>query len=109
MTEQEIYNYVAEKFDIPVSRVAEYDKKFWEQIKYSLNHPSWDVLEVPFIGSWTITRAKMRRTLKYHISMLKRSRKNLQKLPDSPKVISTHKGNIEIFRELWKLKQELKY
>lgn len=104
----DIYARVASELNIPVSKVVEYDRRQWEFIKDSLNNPVADVIEVPYMGSFSITKVKMGRTLRQAIILLKKSKRSLELHPENTKLRIKHESYKELFRKLWKLKQECK-
>ena len=109
MRDSEIYKIVSQELGVDIKRVEEYDKKFWQNNKLELNNPDWDVYEIPFFGTWTMTKAKLHRTLKYELRLLKKSKASLLKKPNNTKLRIIYDAAILKFRELWKLKKELKW
>lgn len=108
MLQSEIYKKVAADLNVPLERVMEYDKKMWNFIKISLNNPTFDTLEIPFFGSFNITKVRMHRTAKQQIIILKKMRDKLKKHPNNEKLKNDFEIQKELFKKLWKLKQQCK-
>lgn len=109
MLQSEIYKKVADELNIPVERVVDYDKQMWNFIKVSLNNPTFDVMEIPFMGSFTITKVKIGRTLRSSLIILKRLKKKKEKYPDSKKISNDYEIQCKNFRALWNLKKQCKF
>lgn len=109
MSESEIHQKVANELNIDVNKVVEYDKKFWQHVKLSLNNPDFDVLEIPFFGSFTMTKPKLFRTLRFSIRILRKMNIRLNKNPENGKLRMDIKIQNELFNKLWKLKKEIKF
>ena len=107
MRDSEMFEQVAYEMGIDVKRVNAYFNFHWQQTKIELNNPTFDVYEIPFLGAFTMTFAKMRSTLKYELKSLKGKRKRLQKDPTNPKLIREFEAQKGYFKNLWKLKQEI--
>lgn len=108
MLQSEIYKKVSEDLNIPVERVIEYDRHMWNYIKISLNNPTFDTLEIPFLGSFNITKVKMGRTLRQSVIILRRLKNKAAKHPNNKKIQDDLEIQIKNFRNLWKLKQQCK-
>ena len=109
MLQSEIYKKVAEEFNIPIERVIDYDKQMWNQIKISLNNPTFDTLEIPFFGSFNITKVKMGRTLRQSVIILRRLKAKAAKHPNNKKIQLDLEIQTKNFRNLWKLKQQCNF
>lgn len=107
MRESEMFEHVAYTMGIDVKKVIAYSNFHWQQAKVDLNNPTFDVLEIPFLGAFTMTFAKMRSTLKYELKALKRLKKKVEKDPTNSRLIKQFEAQKEYFKNLWKLKQEL--
>lgn len=111
MLESELHKKVADELGIDLERVIAYDKEYWKNVKWEVNNPTWDVLELPFLGSFTITPAKMRSSLRYSLRILKRMRDKIKREAKAgktnTKLIRDFDVQKELFKNLWKLKQEL--
>jgi hypothetical protein len=106
MLQSEMYTRVAHQLDIPIHKVIEYDRQMWSYVRNSLNSPEADVIELPFLGSFSITKVKMGRTLRRSVILLKKIKKRLNARPDDTKLRIKYNYQIELFKKLWKLKQE---
>lgn len=111
MLDREMYEIVSNQLDVDVKLVEELDKFFWKELKKDLNNPDADVIEVPFLGSFSITRAKMNSTIKYSLRILRKMKEKNIRLELKGKL---HEKNIrdleiqkELFRNLWRLKQKI--
>lgn len=81
-----MYERVSRETGVPLQKVKEYDKIMWDFIKVSLNNPTFDVLEIPFMGSFTATLPRIRRTTFVALKRLKRLKaKHLRKPTDKTK------------------------
>lgn len=110
MLESELYKKVANDLGISVERVRAYDKHYWKHVKLDLNNPTFDVLEIPFLGSFTITPAKLRSTLKFALRDLKRLRKKIRNDEEiSPKLVKNFEDDKQLFKALWKLRASVKF
>lgn len=112
MQEIDLYKTVAAKLNIDVQKVIEYDKLQWTNVKLDLNNPTFDILEIPFLGSFTMTRPKLISTLKFSLRILKRMRNKMrrnekQNKPNSAKLIRDMESQKKYFSNLWKLKQQI--
>lgn len=104
-----MYELVSKTTGIPLERVKEYDKQQWDFIKVNLNNPmdkfDFTVLEVPFMGSWTVVPPKVRHTLKVAIARHRRLKEKQKRFPKVDKL----KKDVDIYKlqlnKLWKLKQ----
>lgn len=109
----EMYEKVSQETGVPLERVKEYDKQHWDLVKVALNNPmdkfDFDVLEVPFMGSFMVTKLKLRHTIRVVISRLRRLKDKQQRFPKVDKL----KKDVDIYtlqlRKLWKLKQLCNY
>lgn len=106
MLESDIYKKVANDLEIDLFKVEEYNNRFWGQVKYDLNNPDQDVLEIQDFGTFTITSAKLSRTLKYSIKMLRKLKASVNKR-FSQKGYNSMLSYTNLLSRLWKLKQEI--
>lgn len=106
MLPSEIYSRVAAQLGIPVHKVIEYDRRQWEFVKDNLNNPVADVIELPYMGSFSITKVKMGRTLRQAIIIMKKSKRSLELNPENTKLKIKFEAYKVLFKQLWKLKQE---
>lgn len=110
MLEHQIHQKVANDLGIPLERVKAYDALYWKQLKIDLNNPTFDVMEVPFLGSFTITPAKLRTTLKFALRDLKRLRKKISTFEEIPPNLVKHfETDKQLFKDLWKLREVVKF
>jgi len=111
MLESEMYKKVAEELGISTDKVEAYDKLQWRNISYDLNNPSFDILEVPFLGSFTMTYSKILATLWYELRELKRMRDSLKRKKDKGQYDVKAEIKFEAkkltFKHLWKLRKEI--
>lgn len=108
MLQSEMYAKVSHSLNIPLDRVIEYDKQMWNFIRLSLNNPTFDVLEIPFLGSFSITKVKMGRTLRSSLIVIRKTRDKLARYPNNAQLKIRLENEKILFRNLWKLKQQCK-
>lgn len=106
MLQSEIYKRVSDELNIPLEKVIDYDKQMWNFVKLNLNNPVADTIEIPFFGSFNITKVKMGRTLRRSLIILRRLKKKSERFPDNNKVKNDLEIQMNNFKNLWKLKQE---
>lgn len=110
MLEADLYKKIASDMGISVDRVKAYDKHYWKHVKLDLNNPTFDVLEIPFLGSFTITPAKLRSTLKVNLNDLKRLRNKIRKSEEiSPNLLRIFEDEKKLFKALWNLRKFVKF
>lgn len=102
----DMYSRVAAELNIPVSKVMEYDRQQWLFVRDNLNNPVADVIEIPYMGSFSITKVKMGRTLKRNLFLLKKTKRSLEAHPENIKLRIKFEAYKTLFRQLWKLKQQ---
>lgn len=108
MLQSEIYKKVSEDLNIPEYVIKEYDKQMWNFIKINLNNPTFDTLEIPFLGSFNITKVKMGRTLRQNLIILRRLKLKGLRKPNDRKIQLDIEIQTKQFRNLWNLKQKCK-
>lgn len=109
MLVSEMYRKVAEDLNLPLERVVEYDKKMWEWVKLSLNNPTSDVIEIPLLGSFSITNVKMRKTLRSKIIMLRKLKNKRDRFPNNEKIQRDVDIQTNLVKNLWKLRKMCKF
>lgn len=109
MRDKDLYEQVAEQLNLSVKAVEEMDKFFWRNLKKMTNNPESDVIEIPFLGSLSITRAKLNSTMRFSLRNLRRMKKRVINKDDKyyDKKMKDFEIQKELFRNLWKLKNEL--
>lgn len=108
MTDRELHEKIAEELNIPLERVIAYDNFHWRQLKIDLNNPTFAVMEIPHLGTFTITRNKLYRTLYGRLTSLKNLRKKIQRAKRNPfKLIKKFEAEKEQFSNLWKLRNQM--
>ncbi len=107
MSELELHQRAAKELGVSLERVIEYDKLHWKCLKYDLNNPTFDVMEVPFFGAFKMTKPRFLKALRYSFRQLKGLNKKTKKYPHNEKLMKEYESAVILFKNLWKLKQQV--